>query len=547
MMRLIQTVRHLKTRQILYRLYYSLKKPDNLVLPTPLPAIRPWMHPWNAPLVTKSAFTEDGQISLLNKTAVYSSSMDWNDTQQTKLWLYNLHYLDDLNAKDSDSRKSFLNQLIHDWIEANPPLKGVGWEPYVLSLRILNLVKWFSRHPELASEKSLSSLALQAEALYRRPEYHVAGNHLLVNGKALVFVGTYFEGKLAQKWLKKGLSILDAEITEQFLDDGAHFELSPMYHAFMLWDLLDIIHLAEMAGLPVLQERILYWKRMAQNAMQWFSTMLHPDEGLSFFNDAALNMAPSWTQIQQYAKQLALEFNPKPKPLSWLKDSGYCVVEPDSVCKALLDLARIGPDYQPGHAHADTLSFECSLFNQRFIVNSGTSRYGECEQRAFERSTKAHNTVVINETNSSEVWGGFRVARRAKVARRHFSEQDQEIVISADHTGYTRLSSVNVHRRTWQFSPGKLHIEDVILGGKFDKAQARFYFHPEIQLQKNDAGFDCIFPDGKVVNLTVEGHENIHLEKTFWYPEFGLAVPNSCLDIVFREKRLAIAITWSIP
>ncbi|MFB1490650.1 MULTISPECIES: heparinase II/III family protein [unclassified Thiocapsa] len=42
---------------------------------------------------------------------------------------------------------------------------------------------------------------------------------------------------------------------------------------------------------------------------------------------------------------------------------------------ALLDVAPIGPDYLPGHAHADTLSFELSLFGQRVIVNGGTSRY----------------------------------------------------------------------------------------------------------------------------------------------------------------------------
>jgi hypothetical protein len=31
----------------------------------------------------------------------------------------------------------------------------------------------------------------------------------------------------------------------------------------------------------------------------------------------------------------------------------------------ILDVAPVGPDYLPGHAHADTLSFELSLFGQR--------------------------------------------------------------------------------------------------------------------------------------------------------------------------------------
>ena len=84
-----------------------------------------------------------------------------------------------------------------------------------------------------------------------------------------------------------------------------------------------------------------------------------------------------------------------------------------SPCKLLLDVASIGPDYLPGHGHADTLSFEMSLFGKRTLVNRGISQYG-IEVRQVERGTAAHNTVVINNENSSEVWSGFRVARRAR-------------------------------------------------------------------------------------------------------------------------------------
>ena len=47
-------------------------------------------------------------------------------------------------------------------------------------------------------------------------------------------------------------------------------------------------------------------------------------------------------------------------------------------------------------------------------MNSGTSEYGLGEERQRQRGTAAHNTVVIDGENSSEVWAGFRVARRAR-------------------------------------------------------------------------------------------------------------------------------------
>ncbi|MEN9780004.1 MAG: hypothetical protein RL014_1152 [Pseudomonadota bacterium] len=98
-------------------------------------------------------------------------------------------------------------------------------------------------------------------------------------------------------------------------------------------------------------------------------------------------------------------------------DSGYVRLD-NGPAVALLDVAPVGPDYLPGHAHADTLSFELSVGAQRVLVNSGTSCYGSSAERLRQRGTAAHNTVVVNGQDSSEVWGGFRVARRPLPARR---------------------------------------------------------------------------------------------------------------------------------
>jgi uncharacterized heparinase superfamily protein len=58
-----------------------------------------------------------------------------------------------------------------------------------------------------------------------------------------------------------------------------------------------------------------------------------------------------------------------------LAESGYLRAEAAGAV-LILDVAPVGPDYLPGHAHADTLSFELSLFGQRVFCNGGTSRYG---------------------------------------------------------------------------------------------------------------------------------------------------------------------------
>ena len=96
-----------------------------------------------------------------------------------------------------------------------------------------------------------------------------------------------------------------------------------------------------------------------------------------------------------------------------LRDAGYYGAR-GSGHYVVCDAAPIGPDYQPGHAHGDLLSFELSLAGRRVIVDAGVHGYDGDPLRAWCRSTRAHNTVEIDGEDQCEFWGTFRVARRAR-------------------------------------------------------------------------------------------------------------------------------------
>ena len=133
----------------------------------------------------------------------------------------------------------------------------------------------------------------------------------------------------------------------------------------------------------------------------WLKSMCHPDGGVSFFNDTAFGVAPSLNELLDYAERLSIKkISKNANKLVYLQNTGYVRVERENLV-AMLDVANIGPDYIPGHGHADVLSFELSLFGKRAIVNSGTSIYGTSSVRHNQRSTLSHSTVVIDEQNSS--------------------------------------------------------------------------------------------------------------------------------------------------
>jgi len=95
---------------------------------------------------------------------------------------------------------------------------------------VVNWIKW-SLGGNSLSLKVRQSLAVQVRWLTRRVESHLQGNHVFANAKALVHAGLYFEGEEAELWLQRGLSLMQAQISEQVLIDGGHFERSTMYHA----------------------------------------------------------------------------------------------------------------------------------------------------------------------------------------------------------------------------------------------------------------------------------------------------------------------------
>lgn len=541
---LFETVRHLTVRQIAYQVYYRFvdrKTPEPMEAPHRRGAER-----WEFPSYAVRSTPDGKRFTFLGKTTTLSGHSTWNDPALDKLWLYNLHYLNDLNAVDAEGDR-LARELLEAWIDGNPPVDGNGWEPYPLSLRIVNMIKWFARQLSL-EPRWLSSLAVQAESLAHQIEHHILGNHILANGKALVFAGAFLNGRGPGEWLQQGLRILDQEVSEQLLEDGGHYERSPMYHAIIMWDLCDLICLAECCELPELLDRKEVWQSRIQAGLTWLATMVHPDGDISFFNDAAIGISPTLEDLQKYAADLNVVYDGSQTQnnglkINCLQATGYLAVQMGEGHKAILDVAPVGPDYQPGHAHADTLSMELSLFGQRVIVNSGTSRYSNDSERHRQRSTAAHNTVEVANENSSEVWSGFRVARRAVPTLEECELTNTGARVRGSHNGYSRLKGRNIHTRQWEFELKSLCLTDEITG-KFPFAVAYFHIHPDVEVNQSVSEIRLLLVGGQQCKITFEGAKKVTVLHGTWHPRFGQSCANRCIVVTFDRHRLITNFCW---
>lgn len=541
------TLRHLRPVQFYGRVWFRYARPRPDLRAAPV--LRERAGTWQTPAQRLASMTGPRSFMFLNEPGVLDE-IGWDGEQREKLWRYNQHYFDDLNAIDAKERKGWHLALMEDWMAHNPPGQGNGWEPYPLSLRIVNWVKWALSGGEL-SPAAVHSLAVQARWLTGRLEIHLLGNHLFANAKALLFAGLFFDGAEADDWRKTALEILAREIPEQFLPDGGQFELSTMYHALALEDALDLVNVAacyELATPAPDCQRLRAWLLPRLPAMRrWLRVMCHPDGEMALFNDAAIGIAPSVAELENYFARCCPDVEWAPlQPVEHLHDSGYVRLQSANAV-ALLDVARVGPDYLPGHAHADTLSFELSLYGQRLLVNGGTSCYGTSAERLRQRGTAAHNTVMVDGQDSSEVWSGFRVARRAYPLglRIQHTEATSTTEVYCAHNGYARLPGKPVHHRTWLMDEAGVTVTDRV-DGPHQTAEARFHFHPALQVQMhpNQAAGTARLPDGKSVTWHVEQGE-ARLEPSTWHPRFGASLPNVCLAVKLLQGSSKVRFTWT--
>jgi len=469
-----------------------------------------------------------------------STAAGWQPPDAEKLWVYNLHYFDDLNAREAPVRREWHDHLLRRWVAENPPGRGDGWEPYPVSRRIVNWVKWTAVGNTLPYACH-TSLAVQARWLVRRLEYHLLGNHLLANAKALIYAGLYFDGSEAEAWYARAFDLFEEQLQIQLLADGGHFELSPMYHAVVLEDVLDLVNILQAHGRQVPSA----WVASVASMRRWLSVMSHPDGEIAFFNDAAFEVAANAAELDAYAARLGLPSRALPveAPIIVLESSGYVRLAVGAA-QVLCDCASVGPDHLPAHAHADSLSFEMSLGQQRVFVNSGVSQYGTDAERQRQRGTGAHNTVVVNGEDSSEVWGGFRVARRAR-ARIHQLVRSPPLVVQATHDGYTRLPGRNEHRRRWTLAAGSLEIDDEVTGA-FRSAQALFHLYPQITVRASEPQALVLdVPGQPVVRMSLQGASSIEIRPSTWHPQFGLSVPNTCVAATLLGPTLRTRILWA--
>jgi len=474
-------------------------------------------------------------------TKVYFCDLK-NQNSLPALWVYNLNYFDFINQKNHFHVSKIPEKFILDWI-GDKEASYILNDPYPVSLRIVNLTKWCSRHKIINSEIN-DYIYQQTNILFNSIEWDLLANHLFANAKALIFAGIYFDSPISKQWLKKGQQILIRELKEQIFKDGGHYENSPMYHSIILEDIIDLHFLINQSKKSDLTYLILGLENLIPKMLRWLDLMSFEENKVSFFNDSALGIAKDFKELKNYAKLSEIDLDSIVKSKSnshalyHFESSGFFVMNNQNA-KLIFNSCDPSPSYNPGHYHAGLFSLEFEIFGNKVISNTGISTYEDNEVRHYERSTEAHNTVVINEKNSAEVWKSFRLARAPFVNNRKMREGKNYQFVYASYHQFNDDSKFLRHSRSILLTNDALTVKDVV-NPNFNSAKAIFILSPNAKVKSHEDGLE-IFNADKAIFL--ESKHNIEILDTYIAPTFGKILKTKKIIIKFSQSN-KIKLSW---
>ncbi len=495
----LRDLTHLPRDLALARLGYDLKRPIfalpiyryslSGVTPTALSVTPPDPWPGDPNLgaaIVHGVFTFAGR-------RVETPVPLWSPAGVEPGWLAELHgfaWLRDLRAAGGDGARRTARELVGAWLDEHGRWSAPAWHPLVAGRR---LAAWLASYEFFAASATIDyrhrlfrSIARQAQHLHRVLPAGLAGADLIAALKGLIYAGTCLPG--GEAWRRRGLALLARELPRQILPDGGHVERSPARHLVVLRDLIDVratLHKAEAhaggaqrgqshageAGPPEALHSAI--ERMAPVLRM----LQHGDGGLALFNGS--NEEEGW-RVDMVLQRAG---GPR-RPLSEAPEAGFQRLRAGRTL-VLIDAGAPPPPGLDAQAHAGTLGIEVSIGRERLIVGCG-ARPGDPAWAWAQRATAAQSTLVLNDTNSSEVLAGAGFGRRARVTRWHREESEENTWFEAVHDGYRHGFGV-IHRRRLYLAAdgmdlrGEDRLEPCRRHARGAPFTVRFHLHPDVQ------------------------------------------------------------------
>lgn len=440
----------------------------------------------------------------------------WRDPQLSEPALAELHgfgYLDDLAAVGGEAAQLRARSLIASWLDAEQ-----GWHPVISDPEVAGcrMASWLSHAKFIArgqddelGPRILESLARQLRHLARVAGRSREGLSRLIAIRGVVYASLC--GLDDERRAAGAFKLLRRELRRQILADGGHIERSPIAQLRALAVLVDLRDMALDADQAVPNELGVTIGRMA--AMLRF--FRHGDGGLPLFNGTD-ECSPALIDA------VLLRTGVKGRAADSAPQTGFQRLTADRAL-VFVDVGAPPPAGFDRSAHAGMLSFELSWGPERIVVNCGAAPSRNPAWRLAQRSSAAHSTLIVDDTNSAEILASGGIGRRPERVECVREEDGGNLWITASHDGYRPLFGLTHQRRLYLSRDGEdLRGEDTLTGPHTGSFAIRFHLHPDIQVSVIQNGTAALLraPSGTAWRFIASGGK-IELAETVYLGRQG--------------------------
>ncbi len=458
---------------------------------------------------------------------------------------------------------------IESWIDNNPPFLGVNWNSGIeLALRVISILTVTTLVGDYLLEpargKIWTSLQTHARWIARYPSlYSSSNNHRAAEGLGLFAVGALCpQFTEAEIWKNKGWDILCDQARRLILPDGAGAEQAIAYAASTCEALLTGLKIARARDIAI-PDHYLHHLTLGGEYLRWLTDASGNTPHIGDDDDACVfgahhsgdtyvagilasiaamasrvDLMPP--RLQPHLRQAvfgaasAMDF--APAGVRCFSYGGMTVGRHQSLTGNILlafDHGPLGYLSIAAHGHADALALWLHIGGQPVFVDSGTYLYhSQTGERRYFRGAKAHNTLTINDTDSSAQAGAFNWSHKARATLRHFESRGDFWQIEAEHDGYLENFRC-LHRRGLHVSPATgAVVEDMIVGPTPQQVEINFLLHPDLAARRD--GHDLVVLKGEqlVLRLRHESTLETVIGEGSYSPEFG--VKQAAAQISFK-------------
>lgn len=487
----------------------------------------------------------DGAVTFLNRTLELSdlASVTPDDRRLSdlpRLWFLKLVSFEPilwgvLSNRPTDSPDEFLTR-VEAWIESCIAQERIGsrrgylrgfWTPYAVSLRIIALSRYAAWRTGL-DDAGYRFLYRNLLFLENNVEHDVGGNHLIENGAALVVGGTVFPDS-GRRFVDAGLDVLRSSAASQFLDDGYHYERSPMYHLAVTERLLSAVSVLEAAG----REPPAWLVNAAANACGFIEHLCPPDDRIPLLNDAVFGQSHGLDTVSRYGAAAGVTTDPPDGPgesaLHWFGTDELTL---------LIDAGDSGPEQQLGHTHNDPCTILLWNDGYRMVTDTGVFDYRPGSKRSIARSVGAHNTVQVGDLEPAAYGGRFRMSEAA--------ETTVAVSTKGEITGLTATYDATdsyCHRRSVYEGNGWLLLWDDIDTASVPSV-SRLHAHPDVSVSEG-SNLVLSHESGSDLHIRPLETDAVRLDTGPYFPEFGIERERSVVELRSQRSPFGYFVTSS--